>query len=116
MGSLVEAGNSSELQKGTMKQVLVQGREILLARVGDRYYAADDRCPHMGGKLSKGKLEGAVVTCPLHGSQFDLNDGRVVRWLKGSGVFSAIGKLFKSPRQLTIYKVKVEGEKILIEI
>jgi len=116
MGSLIEAGNSSELQDGAMKEVLVQGREILLARVGDKYYAADNRCPHMGGKLSRGKLEAAVVTCPLHGSQFDLNDGRVVRWLKGTGVISAIGKIFKSPRQLTTYKVKVEKEKILIEI
>ncbi len=44
----------------------------LLARVGDKYYAADNRCPHMGGKLSPGKLEGTVVTCPRHGSQFDL--------------------------------------------
>ena len=116
MGSLIEAGNSNEFQDGTMKEVLVQGREILLARVGDKYYAADNRCPHMGGKLSRGKLEGAVVACPLHGSQFDLDDGSVVRWLKGTGVISAIGKIFKSPRQLTIYKVKVEKEKILIEI
>jgi 3-phenylpropionate/trans-cinnamate dioxygenase ferredoxin subunit len=116
MSSLVEIGNISEFKEGVMKEVLVQGREILLARVGDKYYATDNRCPHMGGKLSHGKLEGAIVTCPLHGSQFDLEDGRVVRWLKGSGVMSSIGKLFKSPRQLTIYKVKIEGEKILIEI
>lgn len=116
MSSLVEAGNISELQEGAMKDVLVQEREIFLAKVGGKYYAADNRCPHMGGRLSQGKLEGAVITCPLHGSQFDLDDGHVVRWLKGSGLMSAIGKLFKSPRQLTIYKVKVEEDKILIEI
>lgn len=116
MSNLVEAGKISELQEGAMKQVLVQRQEILLARVGDKYYAAGNRCPHMGGKLSQGKLEGAIVTCPLHGSQFDLSNGQVVRWLKGSGIASAVGRALKSPRQLTVYNVQVKDDNIMIEI
>ena len=116
MSSLVEAGKTGELQEGTMKDVTVNGREILLAKAGGNYYASDNRCPHMGGKLSKGKLEGTVVTCPLHGSQFDLRNGQVVRWLKGSGLLSKVGKILKSPRQLTTYKVRVEDDNILIEM
>ena len=116
MSSLVEAGKTGEFQKGTMKDVSVNGHEILLARVGDKYYAADNRCPHMGGKLSKGKLEGTVVTCPLHGSQFDLTSGQVVRWLKGSGLLSKLGKALKPPRQLATYSVKVDDDRVMIEI
>ena len=116
MSSLVEAGKTGELQEGTMKDVTVNGREILLTKVGDKYYATANRCPHMGGKLSKGKLEGTVVTCPLHGSQFDLNDGSVVRWLKGSGILSAVGKALKPPRQLTMYNIKIEDGRILVEV
>lgn len=116
MANFVQAGKTGELEDGTMKEVLAQGREILLARVGDKYYAADNRCPHMRGKLSQGKLEGTVVTCPLHGSRFDLRDGQVVRWLKGAGLVSMIGKALKSPRPLAIYNVKVEDDRILIEI
>lgn len=116
MGDLVQVGEIGELADGSMKSVLVKGREILLARVADEYYAADNRCPHMGGKLSQGKLEGTVVTCPRHSSQFDLTDGRVVRWLKGSGLLSKVGKALKSPRPLATYHVKVEGDRILIEI
>ena len=115
MVNLVEVSKTGELKDGVMKAVSVKGREILLAKVGDKYYTADNRCPHLGGKLSQGKLEGTVVTCPLHGSQFDLSDGRVVRWLKGSGVVSAIGKVLKSPRQLTTYEVKVENDRVTIE-
>ena len=115
MGILVEVSKTSELKDGTMKAVSVNEREILLAKVGDKYYAADNRCPHMGGKLSQGKLEGTVVTCPLHGSQFDLSDGRVVRWLKGSGVVSAVGRVLKSPKQLATYNVNIKGGKILVE-
>jgi len=116
MANFVQVGKTGELEDGTMKEVLAQGREILLARVGDKYYAADNRCPHMRGKLSQGKLEGTVVTCPLHGSRFDLRDGQVVRWLKGSGLVSMIGKALKSPKPLAIYNVKVEDDRILIEI
>jgi len=116
MSDKIEVGRSGELEDGTMKEVLVRGREFLLARISDRYFAANNRCPHMGGKLSQGKLEGTVVTCPRHGSQFDLSDGQVVRWLKGSGLVSMVGKALKSPRQLTTYNVKVEDDKILIEI
>ncbi len=116
MSDKMEVGWSGELEDGTMKEVLVRGREVLLARVGDSYYAANNRCPHMGGKLSQGKLEGTVVTCPRHGSQFDLRGGQVVRWLKGSGLVSMVGKALKSPRPLATYNVKVEDDKILIEI
>ena len=94
----------------------MEGHEILIARVEDNYYATDNRCTHMGGKLSLGKLEGTVITCPRHGSQFDLQDGRVVRWLKGSGVISILGKALKSPRPVATYKIQVIDDKILVEI
>ena len=99
-----------------MKKTEVQGREILLARVGDSYYAADNRCPHLNGDLSQGKLEGTVVTCPRHASQFDLKDGNVVRWLKGSGILSKIGGALKSSRPLTTYRVTVVDDTVLVEI
>ena|SRR4030042_88567 len=116
MGKFVEVGRKNDLVDGMMKEVKVEGHDILLARVADKYYAIDNRCPHLGGNLSRGRLEGTVVTCPLHGSQFDLIDGHVLRWLKGSGVLSAIGKALKSPRSTIAYKVKVEGDKILLEV
>jgi 3-phenylpropionate/trans-cinnamate dioxygenase ferredoxin subunit len=116
MSNVTEVSKSGEIENGTMKEISVNGHEILLARVDDQYYATGNRCPHMGGKLSQGKLEGTVVTCPKHNSQFDLKDGRVVRWLKGSGFVSAIGKALKSPRPLVTYNVKIQDDKILIEI
>ena len=116
MSEFVKVSRVDELEDGAMKEVMVQGREILLVRVGDKYYATDNRCPHMGGKLSQGKLEGTVVACPRHGSQFDLSDGRVVRWLKGSGLVAMVGKALKSPRPINTYEVKQEGRDLLVEI
>lgn len=116
MGGFFEAGKISDLGDGTKKKALIQGQEILIARVEDKYYAVGNRCPHLGGDLSAGKLEGTIITCPRHGSQFDLRDGKAVRWLKGSGLFSAVGKALKPPKPINIYNVKIEGDTVLIEI
>ena len=98
-----------------MKAVNVAGRQILLARVGDKCYAVDSRCPHMKGDLSQGKLEGTVITCPLHGSQFDISNGQVVRWLRG-GLMSKIGNALKLSKDLVVYNVKVEDGRVLVEV
>jgi 3-phenylpropionate/trans-cinnamate dioxygenase ferredoxin subunit len=116
MSSLVEIGKANELAAGSMKQVTVQGRAILLAKVGDRFFAADSICPHMSGNLSRGKLEGTIVTCPRHASQFDLTDGHNVRWLRGTGLVATVAKFIKPPRGIATYPVKVENGNILIEI
>ena len=116
MGKFVEVTQIDDLEDGTMKAVNTAEREILLARLGDNYYAADNRCPHMSARLSQGKLDGTIVTCPRHGSQFDLSDGRVVRWTDWPGWISAVGKIVKAPKPISTYKVKIEGDKILVEI
>ena len=115
MAKFTEAARTDELKSRTMKVVIAAEREILLARVGDKYHAADNRCPHMKGDLSQGKLEGTVVTCPLHGSQFDISNGQVVRWLKG-GLMSKMGKALKLSRNLMVYDVKVEDGKVLVQV
>jgi 3-phenylpropionate/trans-cinnamate dioxygenase ferredoxin subunit len=116
MANLAKVGKINELEDGAMKHAPTEKGEVLVARVGDKYYVADNRCPHMGGRLSQGKLEGTVVTCPLHGSQFDLKDGKVVRWLKGAGLMSKLGQALKPPKTLTTYQVQVKDDQILIEI
>ena len=115
MGKFVEAAKTSDLADGAVKEVSLQGLTILLARIGDKFYAAENVCPHMGAKLSQGKLEGTVVTCPRHGSQFDLTDGRAIRWTNFPGPASAVAKVLKKPRGLKTYQVKTEGDRIQIE-
>lgn len=114
--SFAQVAKAGDLKDGTMKDVKVGEHEILLARVGDKYYAADNICPHMGERLGQGKLEGTVVTCPRHASKFDLIDGRVIRWTDWTGIKASVSKLFKPPRSIITYPVKVEGDNILVEI
>lgn len=115
MAGIIEIPGAKELQNGQMKKFNVGGMEILLARVDDNFYAADAVCPHMGGQLANGVLEKTIVTCPRHHSQFDLANGRVVRWTDWSGIKLSVAKVVKSPRPLKTYRVKIEGDKVFIE-
>jgi nitrite reductase/ring-hydroxylating ferredoxin subunit len=52
---------------------------LAVYHVKGRLHAIEDRCPHAGAVLSEGELEGLVLTCPRHGSQFDVCRGERVR-------------------------------------
>lgn len=112
----VPVARVGEFENGQMKAFKVDNREVLLALVENKYYAADNICPHMGANLSFGKLEGTILTCPRHASKFDLIDGRVIRWTDWTGIKARASKLFRPVRPLVVYPVKVDGDNILVEI
>ena len=66
------------LPENELKRVDADGMPVLLVRKGQRIYAIAETCAHLGGPLSEGKLEGASVRCPWHGSSYSLEDGRVL--------------------------------------
>lgn len=112
----VEVLKKDELIDGELKMVDMDGHEYLVARVGEEFMVSDNRCPHMGGDLSKGKLEGTVITCPKHHSQFDLVDGHVIRWTDWKGLKLTAAKIFKSPKNLKTYPVQIKEDKILADL
>jgi 3-phenylpropionate/trans-cinnamate dioxygenase ferredoxin subunit len=91
-----------DLEPDKMIGVEADGKEILVANIDGKYYAISDRCTHMSCKVSEGSLKGQNVTCPCHGSVFDLKTGNVV---KGPA---------KKPEP--VFQVKAEGEQILVNI
>jgi nitrite reductase/ring-hydroxylating ferredoxin subunit len=99
-----------------VKKYQVQDKEMLIAMIEGKYYAVRYKCPHFGGDLSEGKLIGPIVTCPRHGSRFNLTDGSVVHWLKGTGLVSSIAKTLKPPQKLTTYNVIFDSQEIKVEI
>ena len=58
--------------------VIVDGRPVALFKVGDEVFAIDNVCPHQGGPLAEGCLDGPYVTCPMHAWTFDVRTGAVV--------------------------------------
>ena len=55
--------------------VTIDRQDVLLYRRGDDICAIGNECPHQGGSLSDGFVEGDIVVCPLHGWEFDLRSG-----------------------------------------
>ena len=116
----VQVANVNELQNSQMTSFRVEKRDILVALVNGKYYAADNKCPHLGGDLSMGRLKGTVVTCPRHASQFDLVDGSVLRWTNWTGWKTWADRIYRgstgqaAQQPLRVYPVKVEGDNILV--
>jgi len=52
---------------------------VAVYQVGKQLFCVGDICPHAGAALSEGEVHEGVVTCPRHGSQFDVKDGGRVR-------------------------------------
>ena len=61
---------------GKCLELVAGDRIVALYNVDGQFFALDGVCPHQGGPLGKGRLEGCIVTCPWHGWQFDVTSGQ----------------------------------------
>jgi nitrite reductase/ring-hydroxylating ferredoxin subunit len=102
MATFAKVARTDELPPGQAKLVEVMRKRIVLFNVGGHYYAIDDVCPHRGGPLSEGELEGTTVICPWHGAIFDLATGEVKRSPAAVGVAT--------------YEVRLDGGDIAIAV
>ena len=75
MDGFVKAIDVAELAPGRGVGVLLGEHEIALFNVGDEIFALDAVCPHQGGPLAEGYLEGTNIVCPWHALSFDLRTG-----------------------------------------
>ena len=105
--SFTKVANTSEIPTGKMKKVKIRDEEILVVNVDNKFYAVANICPHKGENLSKGTLEGKILTCPIHGSKFDVTTGKNVL---GPKIFMFRGNV----GSLKTYELKVDGSNILV--
>jgi nitrite reductase/ring-hydroxylating ferredoxin subunit len=103
----VKVAETFEVPVGKMKMVKLSGEEVLIANVDGNYYAIGNKCTHLGGDLSRGTLDGKIVTCPKckNGAKFDVTTGKAV---SGSKVLFIRLKVKDQPT----FKVKVEEKNI----
>jgi 3-phenylpropionate/trans-cinnamate dioxygenase ferredoxin subunit len=106
--SFVEVAQIDEIPIGSMKPYTVNGKDLLITNIEGKFYAIGDKCTHLGGDLSKGTLEGKIVTCPRHGSQFDVTTGKSLRGPKIILRFST--------KDEPAYEVKLEGKSLQVNV
>jgi len=95
---VVKAG---DVPPGGMIVVAIDRERIMLANVDGEFYALRDMCGHRNAPLSRGKLDGCIVECPLHFAQFDVRTGKLI-----DGPISA---------DVPVYEVRVENGAVLIK-
>ncbi len=105
----VRVAGVGDLPPGGMKDVMAGDKPILIANVGGKVYAVAGRCSHRQGVLANGTLEANIVTCPRHGSKFDVTTGKNVGGPKVMGVRGTTG-------DIQAFEVKVEGSDIMVRV
>jgi 3-phenylpropionate/trans-cinnamate dioxygenase ferredoxin component len=76
-GTPIELGDVSGLRDGQMRVFPDIGANgIIVCRFAGQLHALEDNCSHRDARLSEGRLRGVLITCPLHGAQFDVRDGK----------------------------------------
>lgn len=101
MANWVRVASVEECPAGSALEVVAEDRIVALMNVDGRFFALDGVCPHQGGPLGKGRIEGTIITCPWHGWQFDVTSGRHC--------------LSQSVRQ-PMFSVRVDGEGIYVDL
>lgn len=91
-----------DVPNNTMRVFKIGVREMLIVNVEDKFYAFENRCPHMGYPLYFGSLEGKVLTCGFHYAKFDVRTGK------------SLGLVTHSP--LKTFKVKIQNSSIMVEM
>ncbi len=96
-----KAATLDQIMPGKSIEVDIDGELIGLFNVNGTIHAASSVCLHAGGPLCEGDLQENVVTCPLHGWQFEVDSGKCLR-IPGM--------------KLKTFEVKVEGNDVLISV
>lgn len=101
MCGYIEIAQIKEIPKNSMKRLNVKGKDILLVNIDGKFYAVEDRCPHMGYPLYFGSLEGEVLTCGFHYAKFNVRTG------------NSLGHATDEP--LKTLRIRVQNSAILIK-
>ena len=80
-----KAATISQIGDGKGFCTVISGQKIVLARKNGQIYAIENKCPHFGLPLGKGKIEDGQIACPFHGSRFDVETGENTDWLTSLG-------------------------------
>lgn len=92
---------TGDVREGEGRVVEAGGRTVAVFNVEGRYYAIDNTCPHRGGPLGEGDVEGRTVTCPWHAWRWDVTTGANVN---------------NPAVRVACYPVTIDGDDLVIDL
>jgi len=78
-----EIAKSGQIREGAVYVTSVAGLPLAATRVAGKVQVFENKCPHLGLSLARGKISGGTITCPFHNSKFDICSGRNLDWVSG---------------------------------
>ena len=99
--ALVSVAAAGEIPIGEGRVVDAAGTTLAVFNVGGTYYAIDNGCPHRGGPLGEGDVDGALVACPWHGWRWDVTSGANAN---------------NPAVRVACFPVTVDGDRILVDL
>jgi len=99
MVSFVRVAKAADVPPGSGRVVVVLGHPVALFNVDGRFYALSNVCLHRGGPVGEGELDGPVVTCPVHGWEYDVRTG---------------ANTINPAARLRTFEVRIEGDDVLV--
>jgi nitrite reductase/ring-hydroxylating ferredoxin subunit len=100
MPEWITVATTEDVPDGEMIGATVDGLDLLIANVGGQYRAIGSVCTHEGGPLADGDLYDGIVTCPWHGSEFNVETGEV--------------ETPPATDPEPVYEVRIEGDEIQV--
>lgn len=101
MNALVKICAKGELpHPGEAKEFSAGSRTLCIANVDGVICALDNECPHRGGPLAEGLIEGGKLICPWHAWSFD----------------PATGATDASQERVAVFPVTIEGEDVFVKV
>lgn len=97
--AFVRVAKTADVPPGSGRVVVVQGHPVALFNVDGRFYALSNVCLHRGGPVGEGELDGTIVTCPLHGWEYDVRTG---------------SNTINPTARLRAFDVRVDGDDVLV--
>jgi nitrite reductase/ring-hydroxylating ferredoxin subunit len=118
----VKIAATADVSADKVLKTSANGQSLIVAKVGDKYCAIANKCPHFGLPLARGKFENGVITCPFHGSKFEVCTGKSTEW-----VDSFVGipmpdfakkaiAMGKAPTDVKSFTVSQEGSDLFVEV
>ena len=101
MAKWTRIASARDCPPGESRELVVGNRIVALYNVQGQFYALDGICPHQGGPLGQGSLDGCMVTCPWHGWRFDVCSGQ--------------HQTNESVKH-TSFPVKLEGDEVFVDL
>jgi nitrite reductase/ring-hydroxylating ferredoxin subunit len=120
--AFTDVASSSEIKEEATHAARVDGVRLLLSRVGGMVHAIENKCPHLGLSMARGKVIGSVIQCPWHGSTFDMCTGNNLDWITSvagmkvpdwSKSLIAFGK---QPTSVRTFAAREENGRVLVDL